>query len=109
MERSKDCKRTKVYDGSRVEPSLDDGEVLITKQQTMKEEQLLVNHEDKSLGYASSSPQLVQNPVVAWAVRGLGLLLLFVVVLVVQGSPFAGSTRDPPSDRGNHVGRDATN
>ncbi|CAI5718988.1 unnamed protein product [Peronospora effusa] len=75
MERSKDGKRTKVYDGSRVEPSLDDEEVLITKQQTMKEEQLLVNREDKSLGYAISSPQLGQNPVVAWAVRGIGLLL----------------------------------
>ncbi|CAI5719136.1 hypothetical protein KXD40_006719 [Peronospora effusa] len=84
MKRSKDGKRTKHYDGNRVEPPLDDEDALTTKQEAMDDEQPLVNREDESLEDASSSPLLMQKPVATWAVGGLGVLFLLVVVLVVR-------------------------
>ncbi|CAI5722518.1 unnamed protein product [Peronospora farinosa] len=86
MERSKDGKRTKSYNGNGSKPPLDDEEALTTKQQTLEDKQPLVEREDELLEYASSSPLLMQKPVAAWAVGGLGVLLFLVVVLVVQRS-----------------------
>ncbi|CAI5719784.1 hypothetical protein KXD40_006594 [Peronospora effusa] len=85
MKHSKDGKRTKSYDGNGAELLLDDEEALIPKQQTMEDEQPLVKREDESMEYASPSLLSVQKP--AAAVGGLGILLLLLMVLVVQGRP----------------------
>ncbi|CAI5723269.1 unnamed protein product [Peronospora farinosa] len=87
MKHSKDGKRTKSYDGNGAELLLDDEEALILKQQTMEDEEPLVKREDESMEYASPSPLSAQKPAAAWAVGGLGILLLLVMVLVVHGRP----------------------
>ncbi|UIZ24586.1 hypothetical protein KXD40_006726 [Peronospora effusa] len=84
MERLKDGKRTKSYNGTGSKFSLDNEEALTTKQQTLEDKQPLVDREDESLEYASSSPLLMHKSVAAWAVGGLGVMLVLVVVLVVQ-------------------------
>ena len=85
MEHSKVDKVTKSNDGNAAKLPLDDDDALATKEQTIKDEQPLVNREGESL-YANRWPLLLQKPVVAWAVGGLGVLFLLVVVLVVRKS-----------------------
>ena len=83
---SKIDKVTKRNDGYAAKLPLDDDDALATKEQTIKDEQPLVNREDGSMKYANRWSLLLQKPVVAWAVGGLGVLFLLMVVLVIRRS-----------------------
>ncbi|ETP54768.1 hypothetical protein F442_00602 [Phytophthora nicotianae P10297] len=82
MERSTSSKWKKIYDEDGGSPPIDDDEASKTPQ---NDEQPLVSHDDDPAGYAGP-PLLMQKPVAAWAVGGLGALFLLVVVLVVRGN-----------------------
>ncbi|CAH0489900.1 unnamed protein product [Peronospora farinosa] len=71
----------------------------------MKDELLLLNHEDESLVYASSLPLLMQKPVAlgSWRPRCIAPL---GGGFCGPRKPFTGPTRDPFSDRDNHVDGD---
>ena len=79
----RDGKATKSNDGNTAELPHDEDDALVTKQQTIKDEQLLVNRKCESLEYANRWLLLVQKAIVAWALGGLGVLLYLVVVLVI--------------------------
>ncbi|CEG35337.1 endothelin-converting metalloprotease family [Plasmopara halstedii] len=82
MERSTGSKWIKVDNHDRSLSPVNGDESSKTQQD---DEQLLGNNEEDSLGQATPTPLLLRSPVAAWAVTGLGLLFLLVVILVVRG------------------------
>ncbi|CAH0515008.1 unnamed protein product [Peronospora belbahrii] len=90
MEHFVDWKRQHSYAKDSVGSPFDDKHTHTTKQKTLDDEQPLVYRNDESVECAHPPPLLMQKPVAAWALGGLGVLFLLVVGLVVRGGTMHG-------------------